>query len=97
MIVSFRDPWVRASFIDEARSWRIPAGLTGRLFRRLQMIDDATRDLDLPVLSGNRLEKLRGSLAGFHAVRVIDQWRLVFRWNQGGEASDVDLHARSYR
>ncbi len=46
----------------------------------------------------NHFEKLRGSLAGFHSIRVNHQWRVVFRWDGGrGEAEDVYLDDHSYR
>ena len=79
MIVSFRDEWLRAFFAEDARSRKVPPRLKKRLFRKLQMIDDATTDQDLRVPPGNHLERLHGNLAGFHSIRVNDQWRLVFR------------------
>lgn len=98
MIVSFRDEWLRAFFVDDARSRNIPANLESRLFRRLQMIDDATTDQDLRVPPSNHFEKLRGALADFHSVRVNRQWRLIFRWNGSrGEASGLYLDDHSYR
>jgi proteic killer suppression protein len=39
---------------------------------------------------GNRLEALRCDYAGHHSIRVNDQWRIVFRWIDGG-AEDVAL------
>ncbi len=69
-----------------------------RLFRKLQMIDDATTDQDLRVPPSNHFEKLKGALAEFHSIRVNQQWRLIFRWNgKQGEASDVYLDPHSYR
>ena len=47
MIVSFRDEWLRAFLVEDQRSRHIPPDLESRLFRRLQMIDDATTDHDL--------------------------------------------------
>ena len=44
--------------------------LKAGLFRKLQMIDDATTDQDLRVPPSNHFEKLRGNLAGFHSIRV---------------------------
>ncbi len=41
MIVSFRDEWLRAFFVEERQSRHIPPDLESRLFRKLQMIDDA--------------------------------------------------------
>ena len=98
MIVSFRDDWLRAFFVDDIRSWNIPPDLETRLFRRLQMLDDATTDQDLRVPPSNHFEKLRGSLAKFHSIRVNKQWRLVFQWNGSrGEATGVYLDDHSYR
>lgn len=98
MIVSFRDVWLRTFFVEDIRSRRIPADLEERLFRKLQMIDDATTDEDLRVPPSNHLEKLRGNLDGMHSIRVNKQWRLVFRWNGSrGEAADVYLDDHRYR
>lgn len=98
MIVSFRDAWLREFYVRDVRARRIPPDLESRLFRRLQMLDDAGTDADLRVPPGNRLEKLKGVLAGWHSIRVSEQWRLVFRWHGGrGEASDVYLDNHSYR
>jgi proteic killer suppression protein len=98
MILSFREDWLRAFFVEDARSRRIPSDLKSRHFRKLQMIDDATNDQDLRVPPSNHFEKLRGALAGFCSIRVNDQWRLVFRWDGSrGEAEDVYLDDHSYR
>lgn len=98
MIVGFRDAWLRRFFVEDIRSKRIPPDIESRLFRTLQMIDDATTDQDLRVPPSNHFEKLCGNLAGFHSIRVDRQWRLVFRWDgRKGEASDVRLDDHSYR
>ena len=98
MIASFRDEWLRAFFIEDTRSRHIPSDLDSRLFRTLQMIDDATTDQDLRAPPSNHFEKLRGNLAGFHSVRVNIQWRLVLRRDGSrGEADGVYLDNHSYR
>jgi proteic killer suppression protein len=98
MIVSFRDDWLRDFFVKDIRSKRIPSDLESRLFRKIQMIDDATTDQDLRVPPGNHFEKLHGNLAGLHSTRVNQQWRLVFRWDGGrGEATGVYLDNHGYR
>jgi toxin HigB-1 len=98
MIVSFRDGWLRDFFVEDIRSNRIPSDLAPRLFRKIQMIDDATTDLDLRVPPSNHFEKLSGSLEGFHSIRVNQQWRLIFQWHGGrGEATGVYLNNHSYR
>ncbi len=97
MIESFRDPWLEAFFVEDLRSRRIPTELEGRLFRRLQMLDDATSDQDLRVPPSNHFEKLRGTLDGWHSIRVNKQWRLIFRWDGSrGEASNVFLDPHRY-
>lgn len=98
MIVNFRDEWLRAFFEDDVRSRKIPPDLEDRLFRRLQMIDDATTDQDLRSPPSNHFEKLHGELGQFHSIRVNQQWRLIFRWDgDRGEASGIYLDDHSYR
>lgn len=98
MILSFRDAVLRDFFVEDVRSRSIPSDLEARLFRKLQMIDDATTDQDLRVPLSNHFEKLRGALDGFHSIRVNQQWRLIFQWDGGkGEASGVYLDNHSYR
>ncbi len=98
MIISFRDDWLRAFFVDDRRSRHVSSDLESRLFRKLQMIDDAVTDQDLRAPPSNHFEKLQGALAEFHSIRVNKRWRLVFRWNGSrGEASDVYLDDHSYR
>ncbi|TIM04063.1 MAG: type II toxin-antitoxin system RelE/ParE family toxin [Mesorhizobium sp.] len=98
MIIGFRDEWLRAFFVEDTHSRNIPSDLESRLFRKLQMIDDAIIDQDLRAPPSNHFEKLRGILEGFHSIRVNKQWRLIFRWDGGrGEASDIYLDDHSYR
>ena len=56
--------------------------------RKLDQIDAVTRLDDLKVPPGNRLHALAGDRRGFHAVRVNDQYRIVFRF-EGADAFDV--------
>jgi toxin HigB-1 len=96
MIVSFRDGWLCDFFVDDVRSKKIPSDLESRLFRKIQMIDDATTDQDLRVPPSNHFEKLQGHLEGFYSIRVNKQWRLIFQWNgRRGEATGVYLDDHS--
>lgn len=98
MIVGFRDRWLEDFFLQDRASRKIPANLEDRLFRKLQLLDDATSDADLRVPPSNHFEKLRGTLESWHSIRVNEQWRLVFQWNGSrGEASKVYLDNHSYR
>jgi proteic killer suppression protein len=60
---------------------------------KLDMLDYAAALSDLVSPPGNRLEALRGDLAGFHSIRINDQWRIVFRW---GPAGPLDVDIRDY-
>jgi proteic killer suppression protein len=54
------------------------------------MLDAATQLDDLRAPPGNRLEKLAGDRAGQWSIRVNDQWRVCFQWNNG-EALAVEM------
>jgi proteic killer suppression protein len=58
--------------------------------RKLQMLDSAADLADLRVPPGNRLEKLAGDRKGQYSIRINDQWRLCFRWDERG-AHDVQI------
>jgi len=92
VIRSFGDRKTRALFEDEAV--RAFHGSADRAKRKLVAIHVAGRLEDLRVPPSNRLEKLRGDLAGFHSIRVNDQWRVIFRWLDGDahEVQIVDYH-----
>jgi proteic killer suppression protein len=97
MIVSFRDDWLRDFFVEDVRARKIPSDLESRLFRKIQMIDDAVTDLDLRIPPSNHFEKLRGGLEGLHSIRVNKQWRLIFQWDGAkGEAAGVYLDDHGY-
>ncbi len=84
--------------VFDERSKKNPADLEARLFRKIQMIDDATSDEDLRVPPSNHFEKLKGSLARFHSVSANQQWRLIFQWEAArGEAKGLYLDNHSYK
>jgi toxin HigB-1 len=96
MIEGWQDPWLKDYFEKDIHSKKIPADLRNRLFRKLQLLDDATSDADLRTPPSNHFEKLSGKLEDYHSIRVNHQWRLVFRW-RNGEARQVYLDDHSYR
>jgi proteic killer suppression protein len=98
MILGFRDRWLQDFFVDDLPGPNIPPELEKRLFRKLQLLDDAMSNADLRVPPSNHFEKLRGSLAGWSSIRVSDRWRLIFQWGGGrGEAASVYLDNHCYR
>lgn len=61
--------------------------------RKLEMVAAAKKREDLRSPPGNRLEALKGDRAGQHSIRVNDQFRMCFRWNDGAENVEiVDYH-----
>ena len=62
--------------------------------RKLIQMNRARVHQDLAIPPGNRLAALKGNLAGYHSIRINDQWRIVFAWNEHGpaEVSICDYH-----
>ena len=62
---------------------RIRSELWGRIQHKLDLLNACTSIEDLRIPPANRLEKLRGDLAGFYSIRVNQQYRIVFRFVNG--------------
>jgi toxin HigB-1 len=94
MIRSFKGKF--AEWILEGRMVPkgFPADLARVARRKLIMVDAATFLEVLKSPPGNRLEALKGDLAGKHSIRINDQWRVVFRWTDRGpeDVEIVDYH-----
>ncbi|MCK9195138.1 MAG: type II toxin-antitoxin system RelE/ParE family toxin [Nevskia sp.] len=58
--------------------------------RKLRQLQIAARLEDLRVPPGNHLEALHADRAGQYSIRINGQWRLCFRWTDGG-AEDVEI------
>ena len=86
MIRSFGNRLADDLFHDRltAVTRRFPPDLRRSAQRKLQYVNAAARLRDLAVPPGNRLEALKGDRRGFHAIRINDQWRIVFRWEDDG-------------
>lgn len=98
MIKNFRDTWLEKFFVDGVKNKKIPSIISERLFRKLQILDDSTCDVDLRSPPSNNFEKLTGKLKDWYSIRINDQWRLIFQWdNDRGEAENVYLNNHSYR
>lgn len=88
MIRSFRDRETEDRFHREAsRRW---ANIARVALRRLRLLNRASLLTDLRVPPANQLEALKGDRAGQYSIRVNDQYRICFRW-QNGDAYDVEL------
>ena len=85
MIQSFVDETAADLFRERntRAARRIPRELWRGVQRKLRLIDAARRLDDLAVPAGNRLELLKGDQAGRRSVRVNEQCRVTFRWENG--------------
>ncbi|MCF8366681.1 MAG: type II toxin-antitoxin system RelE/ParE family toxin [Bacteroidales bacterium] len=93
MIVSFDSKDSEKIWLGE-RVKKIPLEIQHLGRRKLRMINNSQDIQDLRIPPSNRLEKLKGSLANFFSIRINDQWRIVFRWenNNAHEVKIVDYH-----
>lgn len=62
--------------------------------RKLRMLNNAQNIMDLIIPPSNKLEKLKGDLKDYYSIRVNDQWRVMFKWNNGNafEVEIIDYH-----
>jgi proteic killer suppression protein len=90
MIRSFADDATRDIWngVNSKAARRLPRALWPMIWRKLDQLDAVTQLEELRVPPGNRLHALTGDLVGHHAIRVNDQYRIVFRF-EGHDAHDV--------
>jgi proteic killer suppression protein len=62
--------------------------LIGR--RKLRMINSSQSIQDLTIPPSNKLEKKKGQLKDYYSIRINDQWRIIFKW-ENGNASEVEI------
>ena len=88
MIKSFRSADTETLFADKA----VPRfrAIERAARRKLLYLSQVRALQDLLAPPGNRLEALKGNRKGQHSIRVNDQWRICFRWDNG-HAYDVEI------
>ncbi len=89
MIRTFADPETE-QFFATGKSKRLPPAIRQRAAMRLTQLHAATRIEDLRLPPSNRLEMLKGNRGGQWSIRVNDQWRLCFRY-ENGDAFEVEI------
>jgi proteic killer suppression protein len=89
MIRNFRSPETERVWRGEF-SRKLPQDIQRTALRKLRMLNNAAQLRDLAVPPNNRLEVLSGDRDGQHSIRINDQWRICFRWGDGG-AIDVEI------
>jgi proteic killer suppression protein len=75
-------------------SRKLPSELQPAIRRKLRMLHNAQDLDDLRSPPANRLERLKGELRDYYSIRINDQWRLIFKWNNRDafDARVVDYH-----
>jgi toxin HigB-1 len=94
MIRSFKGKIAESTLQGRIVPKGFPANLAKVARRKLIMVDAAAFLEALNSPPGNRLEALKGDLAGKHSIRINDQWRIVFRWTEAGpeDVEIIDYH-----
>ena len=94
MIRSFKGKFAEPILEGRMVPKGFPTNLAKVARRKLIMVDAATFLETLNSPPGNRLEALKGDLAGKHSIRINDQWRIVFRWTDAGpeDIEIIDYH-----
>jgi toxin HigB-1 len=93
MIISFGSKDSEKIWLGE-RVKRIPIEIQQIGRRKLRMINNSQDIKDLKIPPSNRLEKLKGKRKDFYSIRINDQWRIAFRWenNNAYEVEILDYH-----
>ena len=89
MIKSFKSKETEKVF-NRVFSRKLPQNVQKTAYRRLAFLHSAKDLKDLLIPPSNRLEKLHGNRNDQHSIRINDQWRICFIW-QDGDAYDVEI------
>ena len=89
MIKSFADKNTEALYNRKMKKGMNPA-IAKKALKGLRAIESSILLADLRIPPGNRLEALKGDRKGQYSIRVNDQWRICFRWDDGN-AYDVEF------
>ena len=89
VIKSFADRQTER-FWNSLEPGRLPTEIQQRALNKLAMLDQSVDLNDLRIPPSNRLEALKGNLKGKFSIRINQQWRICFRW-ENGCAYDVSI------
>lgn len=89
MIKTFRDKETERIYCGN-RSLKLDQSIQRIAYRKLKMLNNAFDLIDLLAPPSNRLEKLKGDRNGFYSIRINDQYRICFRW-ENQDAFDVEI------
>lgn len=92
MIKSFACKETEKVFNREiSKKWDL--NINKKAFQKLWFLDAADKLFDLRTPPGNKLHPLKGKLKEYHAIKINDQWRIMFKWNNDAyEVQIIDYH-----
>lgn len=93
MLLSFADKETQKIWEGE-RVKGLPTEIQEIARRKLRMLNNSQNLTDLLIPPSNRLEKLKGNLKDFYSIRINNQWRIIFKWENGNaeEVEIIDYH-----
>lgn len=93
MIISFGSKDT-AKIWDGERVKGLPTDIQEIARRKLRMLHNSQNLNDLKIPPSNRLEKLKGDHKKFYSIRINDQWRIIFIWENGNseKVEIIDYH-----
>ncbi len=76
------------------RSKKLPTEIQDIARRKLRIVNNSQDINDLKIPPGNRLERLKGNRSNYLSIRINDQWRIIFIWenNDAYKVEIVDYH-----
>ncbi len=89
MIASFADKETERVW-NRQFSRKLPTDIQETALNKLRLLNAAVRLQNMAVPPGNRLEALKGARKGQHSIRINNQWRICFRW-ENGNAHAVEI------
>ena len=93
MIISFASKETEKIWRGE-RSNKLPNEIQDVARRKLRMLNNSQNIADMKIPPSNRLQKLAGNYKDYYSIRINDQWRIIFNWNNGNALAVeiIDYH-----
>jgi toxin HigB-1 len=94
MIKTFADAETQLIWLGR-RSRKLPNDIQNVALRKLRLLNQARVLDDMRIPPGNRLETLKADRLGQYSIRINNQWRICFTWqengHESGEPSNVEI------
>ena len=93
MIISFGSKETQMIY-NGSRVMSLPFEMQKIARRKLRMLNSSQNLADLKIPPSNRLEKLSGDLKSYYSIRINNQWRITFKWENRNafEVEIIDYH-----